>query len=200
MTAHRQKNAISSVFAVAPLLITESADEFSDFHAQLEQEIAPRGVIERMFVHDIATLTWDIIRLQRCKIATINLEFAEALKLLMLRLLNEPDKMVPHQRIHFLAKHWFIDDTARREVLELLGQSGLDERAIEAEAIKGSSADLTAIDKMLTLLEGRRRQALRSIALYPEELANRLEKRPELLLDNENLVRLEHHTSKGNGN
>ena len=82
MTAHRQKNAISSVFAVAPLLITESADEFSDFHAQLEQEIAPRGVIERMFVHDIATLTWDIIRLQRCKIATINLEFIEAQKLL----------------------------------------------------------------------------------------------------------------------
>jgi hypothetical protein len=62
----------------------------------------------------------------------------------------------------------------------LLGQFGLDERAIEAEAIKGSSADLTAIDKMLSLLEARRRQALRSIALHREELARTLERRSDL--------------------
>ena len=58
MTARTQKNASSSVLPVAPLLITESADEFADFHTQLEQEIAPSGVIERMFVCDIAVLTW----------------------------------------------------------------------------------------------------------------------------------------------
>ena len=200
MTARTQKNASSSVLSVAPLLITESADEFADFHAQLEQEIGSSGVIERMFVYDIAALTWEIMRLQRCKAAVINLEFLEALKLLLLQLLNEPDKMVPHQRIHFLATRWFTDKAARQEVLELLGQFGLDERAIEAEAIKGSSADLAAIDKMLSLLEGRRRQALRSIALCREELAKRLECRSDLLLDQDNLVQLEHRSEESDGN
>ena len=200
MTARTQKNASSSVLSVAPLLITESADEFADFHAQLEQEIGSSGVIERMFVYDIAALTWEIMRLQRCKAAVINLEFLEALKLLLLQLLNEHDKMVPHQRIHLLATRWFTDKAARQEVLELLGQFGLDERAIEAEAIKGSSADLAAIDKMLSLLEARRRQALRSIPLYREELAKRLECRSDLLLDQENLVRLEHRSEESDGN
>jgi hypothetical protein len=160
----------------------------------LEQEIGPSGVIERIFVRDVAALTWDIMRLQRCKTATINLEFLKALKLVLLQLLDEHDKMVPHARIQYLAKHWFTDKSARREVLELLEQFGLDERAIEAEAIKGSSADLTAFDKMLSLLEVRRRQALRSIALRREELARRLEGRSDLLLDQENLVRLEHQS------
>lgn len=78
------------------------------------------------------------------------------------------------------------------EVLELLRQFGLDERAIEAEAIKSSSADLIATDKMLTLLlEATRRQALRSIAQYRDELAERLEHRSDLILDQENLVQLE---------
>ena len=200
MTARRQKNASSSVLSVAPQLITESADEFADFHAQLAQEIEPSGVIERIFVYDIAVLTWDIIRLQRCKAAIINLEFLKALKLLLLQLLNEHDKMVPHERIHCLATQWFTDKTARQEVLELLGQFGLDERAIEAEAIKGSSADLAAIDKMLSLLEGRRRQALRSIALCREELAKRLECRSDLLLGQDNLVQLEHRSEESDGN
>jgi len=74
---------------------------------------------------------------------------------------------------------------------ELLRQFGLDERAIEAEAIKSSSADLIATDKMLTLLEATRRQALRSIAQYRDELAERLERRSDLILDQENLVQLE---------
>lgn len=77
------------------------------------------------------------------------------------------------------------------EVLELLRQFGLDERAIEAEAIKSSSVDLIATDKMLTLLEATRRQALRSIAQYRDELAERLEHRSDLILDQENLVQLE---------
>jgi hypothetical protein len=81
-----------------------------------------------------------------------------------------------------------------------LGQFGLDERAIEAEAIKGSSADLAAIDKMLSLLEARRRQALRSIALCREELAKRLECRSDLLLDQDSLVQLEHRSEESDGN
>jgi hypothetical protein len=102
MTARTPSNALFSVLAVAPLLITESVDEFADFYAQLEQEIGPSGVIERIFVRDVAASTWDILRLQRCKTATINLESLNALKLLLLQLLDEHDKMVPHARIHYL--------------------------------------------------------------------------------------------------
>jgi hypothetical protein len=50
------------------------------------------------------------------------------------------------------------------------------------------------------LLEGRRRQALRSIALCREELAKRLECRSDLLLGQDNLVQLEHQSEESDGN
>ena len=189
----------ASMTSVPALLITESKAEFEDFQGQLTQEIRPRGVIERMFVSDVAALTWDISRLQRAKTAIINLEFVEALKLLMLRLLSQHNKIVPHERIHHLARHWFTDKTARREVLELLEQFGLDEQAIEAESIKGASEDLTNIDRMLTLLEIRRSKALRSIATYREDFAARLQQRSDLVIEQGGLVRLAHNSSDRDG-
>jgi hypothetical protein len=183
----------------APVLITESAEQFADLHGQLEQEIEPRGMVERMFVSDIATLTWEILRHQRCKTAIINMEFIEALKILLLRLMSEHDRMPAHKQIHDLATRWFTHKDARDEILELLKQFGLDEVAIEAEAIRKSSADLETIDRMLTMAEARRNRILRSVAEYREDLAKRLKHRSDFLIEQNDLVRLEHR-SQGGGN
>ena len=50
-----------------PLLTTESADEFDALCDAFEQEIKPRGIIEQMYVHDICSIVWEILRLRRCK-------------------------------------------------------------------------------------------------------------------------------------
>jgi hypothetical protein len=39
-----------------PLLLTESAEEFSSFCAELEREIKPRGIIEQIYVEELPPL------------------------------------------------------------------------------------------------------------------------------------------------
>ena len=51
----------------SPLLITETADEFEALRDAFEREIKPRGIIEQMYVHDICSIVWEILRLRRCK-------------------------------------------------------------------------------------------------------------------------------------
>src|SRR6516164_7836551 len=116
MTA-RAPDQASAMLPGSAVLITESAERFADLHAELTREIAPRGVIERMFVSDIATLTWDILRYQRCKAAIINMEMIESLKLLLLRLTSEHGKIPAHEQIHDLATRWFTHKDVQEEVL-----------------------------------------------------------------------------------
>src|SRR5262245_26838519 len=123
-----------------PLLITESAEEFDALRDAFEREIKPRGIIERMYVHDICSIVWEILRLRRCKVVIINAAFRKALEELLVQLLREPgqhDWEVRHAAP--LAQEWFMDQEAKKQVLEILGRFDLDESAIEAEAIRRSS-------------------------------------------------------------
>src|SRR5262249_23526327 len=60
----------------------------------------------------------------------------------------------------------FTDKEAKNQVSELLGRFDLDESAIEAEAIRRSSADLELLDRMLASLETRRNKALGCVAVW----------------------------------
>ena len=62
-----------------PLLITESADEFDALRDAFEREIKPRGIVEQMYVPDISSIVWEILRLRRCKVVIINAAFRSAL-------------------------------------------------------------------------------------------------------------------------
>src|SRR5262245_46013962 len=73
-----------------PLLINESADEFDALRDAFEQEIKPRGIIEHMYVDDISSIVWEILRLRRCKVIIINSAFRGALEDLLEQLLRQP--------------------------------------------------------------------------------------------------------------
>ena len=75
-----------------PLLITESADEFGALCDAFEREIKPRGLIEQMYVHDICSIVWEILRLRRCKVVIINSTFRTALEHLLVQLLKKPSQ------------------------------------------------------------------------------------------------------------
>src|SRR5215475_16088269 len=124
-----------------PLLITESADEFDALRDAFEQEIKPRGIIEQMYVHDISSIVWEILRLRRCKVVIINSAFRSALEDLLKQLLRQPGQSeydVRHEA-EALAHAWFTDKEAKNQVSEILSQFKLDEVAMEAEAIRRSS-------------------------------------------------------------
>jgi len=85
----RRRNELA-LLPKSPLLITESADEFDALRNAFEQEIKPRGIIEQMYVHDISSIVWEILRLRRCKVVIINSAFRSALQNLLEQLLRQP--------------------------------------------------------------------------------------------------------------
>src|SRR6266436_8345498 len=101
-----------------PLLITESADEFDALREAFEQEIKPRGIIEQMYVHDISSIVWEILRLRRCKVVIINSAFRSALEHLLVQLLKGPGQYdyEVKDEAQALAQSWFTDKEAKKQV------------------------------------------------------------------------------------
>jgi hypothetical protein len=144
----RRRNELA-LLPKLPLLITESADEFDALRDAFEREIKPRGVIEQMYVHDISSIVWEILRLRRCKVVIINSAFRSALEGLLAQLLRRPGqyKHEVENGARALAQAWFTDQEAKKQVSQLLSLHKLDESAIEAEAIRKSSSDLELLER-----------------------------------------------------
>ena len=168
-----------------PLLITESAEEFDALRDAFEREIKPRGIIEQMYVHDICSIVWEILRLRRCKVVIINSAFRSAVEDLLEQLLRQPGQY-DHEvedEAEALAQAWFTDQEAKKQVSETLSRFDLDESAIEAEAIRRSSSDLELLDRMLASLESRRDKALRRVAEYRGSLARQLRESADRMIE-----------------
>jgi hypothetical protein len=192
----RRRNELA-LLPKSPLLITESADEFDALRDAFEQEIKPRGIIEKMYVHDICSIVWEILRLRRCKVVIINSAFRSALENLLVQL-RQPGQQDFDARgpARELAHAWLTDKEAQKQVSETLSRFNLDESAIEAEAIRRSSADLESLDRMLSSLESRRNKALGCVAEYRASLAHQLRESADRIIDGKGVLRLEDAASK----
>ena len=196
----RRRNELA-LLPKLPLLITESAEEFDALRDAFEQEIKPRGIIEQMYVHDICSIVWEVVRLRRCKVVIINSAFRSALEELLQRLLRDPGQFLYDEQLkeqaQDLAHAWFTDAEAKKQVSETLSRFNLDESAIEGEAIRRSSSDLELLDRMLASLESRRNKALCCVAEYRASLAHQLRESADRIIDGKGVLRLEHPSSKG---
>ena len=193
----RPKNELA-LLPKLPLLITESADEFGALCDAFEREIKPRGIIEQMYVHDICSIVWEILRLRRCKVVIINSTFRTALEHLLVQLLKKPSQYdyEVEGEARALAQSWFTDQEAKKQVSETLSRFDLDEAAIEAEAIRRSSSDLELLDRMLTSLESRRNKAFGCVAEYRASLAHQLRQSADGIIDGKGVLQLEHPSDK----
>ena len=90
-----------------------------------------------------------------------------------------------------LAHSWFTEQEAKKQVSEVLSRFDLDESAVEAEAIRRSSADLELLDRMLSSLETRRNKALGCVAEYRASLAHQLRESADRIIDAKGVLRLE---------
>ena len=90
-----------------------------------------------------------------------------------------------------LAHAWFTDKEAKKAVSEILSESELDESAIEAEAIRKSTAALELLDRMVTSLESRRNKALGCVAEYRASLGHQLRESADRIIDGKGVLRLE---------
>src|SRR5256886_5236808 len=180
----------------SPLLSTESADEFDALRDAFDREIKPRGIVEQMYVHDICSIVWEILRLRRAKAAIINAAFRDALVDVLAECLKTPGKVQVYLRsqAETLARAWFKADQGKKQVAETLTQYGFDEYAIEGEAIRKSSSSLELLDRMLASLEARRNRALRCIGDY--RLARQLRESSDRMIEGQNVPQLEHASSE----
>jgi hypothetical protein len=116
---------------------------------------------------------------------------------LLVQLLRRPGQegYYVKDKAEALAHAWFTDQEAKKQVSEILSRFNLDESAIEAEAIRRSSADLELLDRTLTSLESRRNKALGCVAEYRASLAHQLRQSADRIIDGKG-VRLEDAASE----
>jgi hypothetical protein len=172
----------------SPVLITESADEFSDLLTAVKDEFSPRRAVEKFLVDDIAALMWEIRRYRRAKTTLINTAYRDALQNLLKRVCRQPGQFVSDIRedTEDLAHQWFgSDQSAKQLVLEKLAYFDLDQHAIEAEAMRIMAPDLERFDRVLASREWRLDKALRSFAEFRGVLRRHLRETAERVIDGE---------------
>jgi hypothetical protein len=183
---------VTKMHSQPALLMTESKEDFVALQASLEHEITPRSFVESIYVADIAALTWDILRLRRCKAGIINAAFDKALQNILEPLFSMFDSGIADD----MARRWFTDSKAKKEVVELLRKVRLDEFAIEAEAVRLSLSDLEVLDRMLSAYESRRNKALRGIKDYRVSFAKVVRESSDRVLQRSKELTLEYRTNK----
>ncbi len=186
-------------FFTKPLLLrSECEHEFDELLHALSGEIQPRGIVENLYVEEIAGIIWDILRLRRCKVTIMNMSFEKALHKLISSHLKmrrpareEESKTVPFsltelwqpptkseiersKKIDRLVRGWFTSNEGKQKVLSILRRSHLDESVIDAEVIRASFPDLQLLEKLLISLEARRDRSLRRMMEYRESFAGRV--------------------------
>jgi hypothetical protein len=175
---------VHSFLQATPLLPTEVVEQFESIRDALRREINPRGIVDQIYVIDVAYLTWEILRLRRCKAGIINSALRPALEELLKRLFEVPiGSKTSTDDARELSYGWFSDPVVKQEVLEILTRFQLDESAIEAEAIRLRSADLDLLDRLQASLESRRNKALRFISDFGADWARRLRERSDQIID-----------------
>jgi hypothetical protein len=185
-----------------PLLSTDCREEFDRILRALNQEIKPRGTMEKILTEDVAYNTFEIQRMRRYKVGIISAEFRAALEGILDRLMREPGDSrqvyignAMRAEAESLAKEWFTDQEAKERVSELLRQFQLDESVIEAEAFRNSVADIEKLDRLLASAEARRNSALRQISKYRDVFAQRLRDSSDRIIEGKALT-IEHAEGK----
>jgi hypothetical protein len=172
--------------ATPPLLFGESAEQFEYLHAELEQEIKPKGIIEKIYLNDVLALMWEILRLRRIKTNMICNARLVAIEMILLRI--DPSL---GREARELAYAWLEGSNGKTLVQHLLRQTRLGEDAIDAEAFKRVFPDVLQVDNMLKSMEARFSKTLRRIAEYRKSLALQIQSKADQILVTNDVPRFE---------
>jgi hypothetical protein len=130
-----------------------------------------------VLVSNITAAIWEMVRYRWFKPSIISVMRRTALSSLLayrLQIMESDDA-------ERLSERFFSDDSARKEVLQILQKFDLDERAIEAEAMRLVLDELEKADKMLVTAERRHVGDWRLIGEYRDALAARCKQASELV-------------------
>ena len=175
----------------SPLLPTEPVEEYERDRSRIENAIEPCDAIEQIYFDDFVHERLQMQRLQRWSCATLKTVLVEAVYAI-LRDLNELETL----DVEFVIGNWSTDPVARAAVSDRLAKHGLDDSAIEAEAFRRCSRDLTVIDQLQTSHASRRDKSLQSLAFFREMKARQRQLAAKSAVGNGGVPRIEHRTTK----
>lgn len=172
-------------FTFAPALLrSESPEEFAALLEDLSRDIESRNVIQRMYVSDIANLTWEILRYRRAKAAILNNASNPALvKVLRPLFFGEEHLAKGDEAARDLVSERAFDPEASARILEVLDEANLDPWAAEGEALRMRLSEIEKIDRLIVSAESRRDKALSNLLLYNESISNQLRSNSDRFLD-----------------
>jgi hypothetical protein len=145
------------LFGPPALLPAESPVEYWRLYSLLQAELAPAGVIEKMWLRDLVDLQWEVRRWRR-----LSNEFLSSSKHFGL------DKILgslPYDGSTMeLKRNWTRrDPTAIAKVTRLLDSAGLTEDAVLAQTLAVKLDQIDRIDRMTFQAERRRDLAIQQI-------------------------------------
>jgi hypothetical protein len=100
----RQQRIHRALLPNRPLLVSESRHDFDAVYKALEKELKPEGIIEQMYMTEIAFIVWDTVRLRSCRVALVNNDFRNALQEVLEQVLG------PLHRYHSWRKEELEDE------------------------------------------------------------------------------------------
>lgn len=165
LTVARQ---IIQMFGPAPLLASESQEDFRRMVAGLILDMKPTDLVMRMLLYDVAVFLWETMRLRRYKTAAVEQARLEAALEVAREFLGDAD---PKSAMDLLT-----DGTELRQKLkaELAKRHLIADDVIDSQAYH-STADLNEkIDTQLLTLQARRSSALREHETYRERVVRKV--------------------------
>jgi hypothetical protein len=159
---------LQKLFGPAPLLEGEDIVAYNCLRSHIRSAVAPKDVIEEIWVRDVIDLFWETIRLRRLKSKLIRAASPAGLKE-VLRSLVGP---LGDQK---LVDGWATRDGASiKEVDRLLHLAQLDQEAITAQTLAVKLDTFERIDRLIMQSEARRNMVLREIDRHRDAWARRL--------------------------
>jgi hypothetical protein len=162
---------IEALFGDPPLLSTEDPARYRDMLDRFAESIAPRNIIEWLWVKDVADLSWEIPRLRRYRALMIERER------------ESKNAEIDYAREH--ANERSLMDRLRRPQIEALRNAPrLDTEADSASLlILQYLGTYETVDKLLMSAELRRDRILRELDFRRERIAPLLRKKSDELID-----------------
>ena len=156
------------------LLSSESEAEFKALYEEICKEIPPAGIVEKIYTHRFAVISWEICRYTLHKTCIIQNNFPEALQSILIQLLHRDHHLyplgTPEDPILDTAKNYFCDPTAKATISETLHRFGLDHKAIAAEASRLVLTEVEKYDTMISRAERQRHKTLKQLAQIRKDL------------------------------
>jgi hypothetical protein len=162
-------------------------EDSAAYHELLERvsgDVKPTDIVEKIWIHDVVDLTWEIFRRRRLRTSLIAAAMLNKLEAILVPLVrrrsarNEETEGFPELNLNFtprppspeemlankLVKKWIARDLAVIErVNKLLASVSITIDTVMARAFVEEFENIERIDRSITIAEGRRNTVLREI-------------------------------------